>query len=78
MTIKLYQFDACPFCQKVRKVLDEKKVEYHVVNVARDRDDPVRQQLAQRSGVQTVPVLDANGSFIGESERIIDFINKTY
>lgn len=78
MTIKLYQFEECPYCKEVRKVLEKKKVEYEVVNVSFDRDDKVRQQLAQRAGVNTVPVLDVDGSFLGESGKIIDFLEKNY
>ena len=55
--LTLYQFESCPYCLKVRKVLEEIKVPYTKVNVSTDRDSPLRQEIASKSGTRTVPVL---------------------
>ena len=81
MQLTLYQFEECPYCAKVRAVLDGKGLRYEKVNVARNREDILRKKLAEKSGVLTVPVLkvtDENGKeeYIGESEKIIEFLEK--
>ena len=74
--IKLYQFEACPFCAKVRAKLEELGVDYEKVNVAHDREDSQRKELLEKSGVATVPVIEIDGKFIGESDVIIEYLEK--
>ncbi|MAF99411.1 MAG: glutaredoxin [Nanoarchaeota archaeon] len=74
--ITLYQFEHCPYCQKVRVALDKKNLEYETVEVPNDRFDPVRKELLEKSGVPTVPVIDIDGKFIGESADIIEYIEE--
>ena len=38
----------------------------------RDREDPKRKELAEKSGVLTVPVIEIDGEFIGESDVIVE------
>lgn len=63
-TIILYQLENCPFCAKVREKLEEKGLAYKKVNVNKDREDPIRIDIAKNSGVLTVPVINKteNGS----------------
>ena len=72
--IKLYQFETCPFCAKVRAKLDELGISDKVekINMVRDREDPKRIELAEKSGVQTVPVIEIDGKFTGESDIIVE------
>ena len=72
----LYQYEECPFCTKVRAFLTEMKIKFKKVNVSFDHNDPIRKKIAKKSGVKTVPVIEVNGEFIGESEKIIHFIEK--
>ena len=76
--ITLYQFETCPFCEKVRNVLDAKSIEYEKVNVPADRDDPVRKELLEKSGVGTVPVIKIDDKYIGESGDIVAYIEENY
>ncbi|MAE43099.1 glutaredoxin [Candidatus Woesearchaeota archaeon] len=69
--ITLYQFEDCPFCAKVRAKLEELNLEYEKVNVSRDREDETRVVLREKSNVSTVPVIDIDGEFIGDSDPII-------
>jgi len=69
--ITLYQFPDCPYCTKVRAKLDELGFKYKKVNVMRDREDAKRKEIAKKSGVMTVPVIDIDGEFTGESEVIV-------
>lgn len=70
--IRLYQFEQCPYCAKVRTKLDELGLKYEKVNVVRDREDKERKILAEKSGVLTVPVIEIDGEFTGDSDIIIE------
>ena len=72
--LTLYQFETCPFCEKVRNYLDEHNLEYEKVNVENDRTNPLRKELAEKSGVQTVPVLKDGDKYIGDSGNIIKYL----
>ena len=76
--LTLFQFEHCPYCEKVRKKLEEKKVHYHKFNVPQDRDDPIRKELFQKSGAPTVPVLKADEKYIGESEKILKYLEENF
>jgi glutaredoxin 3 len=75
--ITLYQFEECPFCAKVRAKLDELGLEYSKVNVSRDRENTQRKELLEKSGVATVPVIDIDGEFTGDSGAIIEKLEST-
>ncbi len=74
--ITLYQFEECPYCAKVRNYLDNHNLEYEKVNVPYSRDDPQRKELAEKSGVFTVPVIKINNHYIGDSDKIIEYLEK--
>lgn len=62
----------------MRQALEKKGLEYEKVNVPTNRDDELRQELAEKSGVWTVPVLKVvnqdSEEYIGESDKIISWI----
>lgn len=70
--IKLYQFETCPFCIKVRNKLGELGLEYGKIEVPRDKESEERKFLFEKSNVRTVPVIEIDGKFTGESEDIIE------
>ncbi|MDP3990352.1 MAG: glutaredoxin domain-containing protein [archaeon] len=74
--ITLYQYEECPFCAKVRAFLNEMKIKFKKINVSYDHDDSLRKKLFKESGVKTVPVIEFAGEFIGESEKIIRFVEQ--
>jgi len=74
----LYQFDECPYCAKVRFVLDKKKMEYKIVTMSYSRDDFVRKELFEKSGVHTVPVIKIVDKYIGDSNLIIEYLEKNF
>ncbi|MBI2102627.1 glutathione S-transferase N-terminal domain-containing protein [Candidatus Woesearchaeota archaeon] len=77
-TIMLYQFEECPFCAKVRAVLRELKLPFIAIDVPHERDDPIRQQLLEKSGVPTVPVISIDGRYIGDSQKIIHYLEEHF
>lgn len=74
--ITLYQLEGCPYCELVRQKLDKKKLEYETIEVSRDRNDPLRQELYQKSGMRTVPVIKINDFYLGESTEILKYLEK--
>ena len=76
--IILYQFEQCPFCAKVRNKLKEMNLRYEKINVSYDREDPVRKELLEKSGVATVPVIMVGGKYIGDSAEIIKYLEDNF
>ncbi len=76
--LELYDFEACPYCRRVREVLSELDLDYveHPVGKGSAR----RAQLKKIGGKVQVPFLiDPNtGQKMYESDDIIAYLNKTY
>lgn len=76
--ISLFQFEDCPYCEKVRRKLKKKKIEFEKVEVPREREDVIRKELFKKSGVLTVPVIKIGEKYIGESQEIIDYLDENF
>ena len=76
--IILYQFEECPFCAKVRSFLREMELPFTTINAPANRDDPLRKELFLKSGVSTVPVIKIEGKYIGDSSKIIQYLQEKY
>ncbi len=75
--IKLYQFQTCPFCIKVRKKLDQLGLEYETIDVPKDRSK--RTKIKELSGQIKVPVLqDTDGTVVNDSKKIIEYLEENY
>lgn len=72
--IVLYQYETCPFCNKVRAYLDYTKVKYRVVEVnpMTKAEKKVNPQLA---AIKEVPVLTINGHILTDSTPTIKNLN---
>jgi glutathione S-transferase len=77
--LELYEFEACPFCRKVRAVMSELDLEY-VSRACPKGAAANRAALKERGGKEQLPFLvDPNeGCEIYESEAIIDYLYSTY
>ena len=78
MTLTLYRLEGCPFCEYVVDALDELDLEYESVWV--EGLHSKRNEVKRISGQRQVPVLvdDERGLTMAESERIIEYLEKTY
>ncbi|GIW23126.1 MAG: hypothetical protein KatS3mg068_2133 [Candidatus Sericytochromatia bacterium] len=65
--IKLYQYEVCPFCCKVKAYLDYKKLNYEIIEV-----NPLNKKEIAFSSYKKVPILIFNGEQINDSSNIID------
>ena len=77
--LELYELPGCPYCAKVKRVLDELDLEYvsHEVPSAHSE----RTEVKAVSGQTGVPVLvDADNGIEGmpESDDIVDYLRETY
>lgn len=79
--LSLYQFDACPFCVKVRRALRRNGLNIEIRDVK--RVDEHREALLQGGGKVKVPCLridEADGEvrWMYESSDIIHYLEQTY
>jgi glutathione S-transferase len=76
--LTLYEFEACPYCRKVREALSELDLEYICRPVARGSNN--RRDTPSYRGRKYYPYLvDPNtGVSMKESEDIIDYLYRTY
>ena len=72
----LYQFPACPFCQRVQHHLNERGLTIETRNTQTDPD--AREQLLAGGGRTTVPCLYIGNEsrWLYESSDIVDFIDQ--
>jgi len=72
--ITLYQFQGCPFCSKVRALLNFSKTPYETVDVS-------PRGMKELEGVtdhRKVPVIKDGDTVVVESATIIEYINEKY
>lgn len=71
--IKLYQYESCPYCERVRRKFAELGMEYEKVEV----DPRSKPEVVIKLG-GTVPVIDDNGMVMNESLDIINYLEEKY
>ena len=76
--ITLYRLQACPFCERVVRKLDEYDLEYRSRFVEPMHSD--RNVVKRLSGKRSVPaIVDENtGLTMSESGAIVEYLEKTY
>ncbi|XP_031281941.1 prostaglandin E synthase 2-like [Pistacia vera] len=65
--VVLYQYEACPFCNKVKAFLDYYDIPYKVVEV-----NPLSKKEIKWSDYKKVPILMVDGEQLVDSSAIID------
>ena len=76
--ITLYRLQACPFCERVVRVLDALDLAYESRFVEPMHSD--RNIVKRISGKRTVPAIvdDETGVTMSESANIVDYLENTY
>ena len=76
--ITLYRLQACPFCERVVRKLDEYDLDYQSRFVEAMHSE--RDVVKRISGKRTVPaIVDENtGLTMSESGNIVEYLEKTY
>jgi len=76
--ITLYRLQACPFCERVVRVLDELELDYQSRFVEPMHSD--RNVVKRVSGKRSVPAIvdETTGVTMSESANIVDYLEATY
>ncbi|KAJ6818887.1 uncharacterized protein M6B38_404140 [Iris pallida] len=69
--VVLYQYEACPFCNKVKAFLDYHDIPYKVVEV-----HPLSKKEIKWSDYKKVPILVVDGDQLVDSSDIIEKLNR--
>ncbi|KAL1318410.1 hypothetical protein HN51_070724 [Arachis hypogaea] len=69
--VVLYQYEACPFCNKVKAYLDYYDIPYKVVEV-----NPLSKKEIKWSEYKKVPILMVDGEQLNDSSAIIDMLGE--
>ncbi|MFC6837326.1 glutathione S-transferase N-terminal domain-containing protein [Halomarina ordinaria] len=77
-TITLYRLQACPYCERVVRVLDELDLPYRSRFVEPMHSD--RNVVRRLSGKRTVPAIvdEHTGVTMSESANIVDYLRSEY
>jgi glutathione S-transferase len=73
--LTLYDAARCPYCARVRIVLDEKHVEYEPVEIDL-RDRPA--WIYEKNSTGRVPVIEEDGWLLPESAVIMEYLDERY
>jgi glutaredoxin 3 len=73
--VKLYSISDCPWCEKVKKYLESKGVEY--VNIDIEEDMEGRKELISLTKEESVPTTYVDGSYVigFEKEQLDKMLN---
>ncbi len=76
--ITLYRLQACPFCERVVRKLDEYDLDYHSRFVEPMHSD--RNVVKRVSGSRTVPAIvdESTGVTMSESANIVEYLDTMY
>ena len=77
--LELYELPGCPYCAKVKRVLDELDLEYVTHEVPSSH--AARSEVKALSGQTGVPVLvdtDHGVEGMPESDDIVEYLRETY
>lgn len=67
--VEIYTTPTCGYCRRAKRLLTEKGVAFHEIDVSRDPD--LRQKMTERAGGRrTVPQIFINGTHVGGSDDL--------
>jgi len=67
-SVKIYTTPYCPYCVRAKRLLERKGVRFEEIDVA--NDDQTRIDLAQRTGLRTVPQIFIGEQCVGGSDEL--------
>ncbi len=74
--LALYKYDACGFCSRVHRAIDQLEVKVEYRDVSTDRQ--MRLDHRERTGRTTVPALYIDDEPMFESRDIIDWLQERF
>ncbi len=71
-SVVIYTTQSCPHCHRAKEILKRKKIVFQEIDVT---DDPKkRQELEDRYGWMTVPMIVIDGKFIGGANELTKLV----
>ena len=67
--VKVYTTPICPYCMRAKQLLDTKGVPYEEIDVS--GNDRARMDLAERTGMRTVPQIFIGDHHVGGSDELV-------
>lgn len=67
--VTIYTSDACPYCVRAKRLLDQKGIAYEQIHIALD-DFEARMHIAEITGRMTVPQIIIDGTPIGGWDQL--------
>ncbi len=78
MSIKLYDFTTSPNCQRVKVVLEEKKLPYEIVHVDLHKREQKKPEFLKLNPYGKVPVIADGDTVLYESCLINEYLDEKY
>jgi glutaredoxin 3 len=60
--VRVFSTPVCPYCETLKEYFKEKNIVFDDIDVS--KDEKAMNEMIERSGQMTVPVLDINGKII--------------
>jgi glutathione S-transferase len=73
--LELYQFEACPYCEKIRLILDYKQIPYQTIEITPGLGQI---EIYRLSGQRRVPVLKDERHILTDSTAIATYLEQIY
>lgn len=73
--IRLFSTPVCPYCQTLKRFLQEKGIEFESIDVTENLE--AQEEMIEKTKQTTVPVLDIDGEFIVgfDRQKIVEKLN---
>jgi glutaredoxin 3 len=68
--VTVYTSDWCPYCQRAKSLLTQKKVVFNEINV--EDDEKVREEMIARSNRNTVPQIFIGDKHVGGCDDLFE------
>lgn len=72
-TLKVYSTPTCPYCRRLKQLLDEEGIKYQDIDVS---DPGKREAMAERSGSMGVPQVEIGGKIITDYDTEEDLVDE--
>ncbi len=66
--VKLYSMQHCPFCDRAKRLLDDKEINHEVIDLTSQPEE--LEKLRKRTGMRTVPQIFINDELIGGFQEL--------
>lgn len=73
--LKLYALEGCPYCARVKKVIEEKNIDVEILDIEIKENSDA---LIAVGGKESVPMLSIDGEAMYGTDKIIDWLNENY